>query len=176
MLPVSFPTAPEPAGEVQTCGICQRRFDLADVIRFIHQRVLPGSPGSISGPPDPGRDTPPGDRTAEPLALNGRRRPSGSAPHRLATSVGDREKLQLNGLSPTPSVSSLSSREEESRKEREEEVKRRLVDAGANTTDSGESDKPKYAKVAFFALNSAEVSDNSWVNVFFFSSKYAMQY
>ena len=89
-------------------------------------------------PPEPGRDTPPADRPAEPLALNGRRRPSGSTSRRLLTSVGDREKLQLKGLSPTPSVSSKSSRDEESRKEREEEVKRRLVDAGANTTDSGE--------------------------------------
>ncbi|XP_043208057.1 LOW QUALITY PROTEIN: B-cell lymphoma/leukemia 11A-like, partial [Amphibalanus amphitrite] len=130
-------SAPEPASNTQTCGICQRHFQLSDVIRFVQQRVLAGSPAVT----EPLAASPPPDRPAD--QLNGRRRPSGGA-RRLLTSVGDREKLQLNGLSPTPSVSSLSSREEESRREREEEsrrereeeVQRRLVDAGANTTDS----------------------------------------
>ncbi|XP_037072996.1 uncharacterized protein LOC119094038 [Pollicipes pollicipes] len=135
----------DPVGDAMTCRICQRDFDLADVIRFIHQRVLQCAPPPPATGDQGGRDTPPGARPdRDGPGLNGRRRPSGNAPRRIATSIGDREKLHLNGLSPTPSVSSTSSdgrREDGDRPKRTEEeeakIKCRLVDACANTTESG---------------------------------------
>jgi len=137
----------DPVGDAMTCRICQRDFDLADVVRFIQQRVLQYTPPLTSGQVNNqlGRHTPPTDRPSD----HRRRRPSGAAPRR-PTSIGDREKLQLNGLSPTPSVSSLSSegrREEDGRRARtrpEDEGDSRLVDACANTTESAER-APQFA-------------------------------
>ena len=122
-----------------TCQVCQRDFGLSDFIRFIQQWAQNCSdPGSTPGQLPTGL----GDSSDDPES---QRRLAASLLRHLAPSIRDRENLKLRDLSPTPSTASSGSsfeRKELARKSEEGDEERKknpVVDAGANTNESGEN-------------------------------------
>ncbi|XP_037078726.1 B-cell lymphoma/leukemia 11B-like [Pollicipes pollicipes] len=132
-----------------TCRICQRDFDLADFIRFIHHWALNCSGEQAGGVHGHSAThlTPSGESDDE-FSLNGdaQRRLAASFLRQLAPSSRDRENLECNGLSPAPSSmssgSSVVKKEDIPKRYKDEDTDREkrkhlLVNAGANTAESG---------------------------------------
>ena len=127
-----------------TCRVCQRDFDLPDFIRFIQQWALNCSadPSIAPGQHLTRLTLPGGDGTGDDL--ESQRRLAASLLRHLAPSIRDRENSECREQSPTPSTASVGSssgRKERPQSEEKEEEKRKnaVVDAGANTNESGKT-------------------------------------